>query len=153
MESKQRPWHNIPPDTPEQLAEELERYPEVKAALFADTFVGRFCVACGCKPILFAEPVWFSGCPHCVAQRLRQCQSENPDLPWWVEFVAFIGEGYSKHMHSAHWGPLTVKFDDFCKCHACGKLVQVKDARYFVQTRAVHPPHCLDCYSRLNQET
>src|SRR5512143_3686835 len=94
-----------------------------QALLVGYVFQNNSCVECGTHAALFATPRMFSACPHCLARRIHALMSTRNDLPDWVLYLKGAAEGETRRQAKAEQDALSVSFDDFNKCGACGRLI------------------------------
>lgn len=136
-----------------QMDLELESYDPVKHDRIvggADRFVNHLCLRCGYHGAAFATPRFLTACPKCLAERIADV--DEPDRPGWIRYLRDAALREAERQDRKEKESLTVDFDDFCKCAACGKLVPRKDARYLARPdSSVLPPHCPDCHDRLKR--
>lgn len=139
----------------ERTAREVAENPEVVRELEADVFVAGFCVACGDAPALFATPYYFSPCRRCLAKRMRRLLATRDGLPWWVTYLAWTCEREIAQKDArAERGP-TADFEPLNACAACGKLITLKESRYWFgknMERRSSPPYCVACCEQLRAE-
>ena len=114
--------------------------------LSGDCFADRWCVECGTHGALFATPHLFSACPQCLLGRIHRLQAKRSDLPDWVAYLEQSAAGETRRQAHAEHDTLSVAFDDFYRCGACGTLVLARDARYRLDV-SPSPPYCRVCHA------
>jgi len=100
-----------------------------REAIAGDRFVSGNCIRCWMKAALFVfEQQYVSLCPKCATERIEHMASEGGELPPTVVWLHFETRKETRGQERQEREALSVKLDDFLRCHRCGRTVQVKDA-------------------------
>jgi ssDNA-binding Zn-finger/Zn-ribbon topoisomerase 1 len=126
--------------------------PVSKEAIRGDRFLSNKCVKCGLAAALFVfERQYIGLCPNCTTQRIERMAEQGIELPPTVVWLHFETVTETRFQEQKAKDALSVKFDDFSRCHRCGTVMQLKDARYWLPPgRSSSPAYCDRCYEILD---
>ena len=118
-----------------------------REAIEGDRFFSHRCFKCWSRASLFAfEHRFVSLCPQCATERIVHMAAEGQDLPPSVLWLHLETSKEIQYEERRAREALSVKLDDFYRCHRCGKIVHPKDARYwFPPGENVSPAYCGIC--------
>ena len=120
-----------------------------------DTFVNRSCVECGCDAALFISAGRFVVlCPSCASRRIAAYRrGEGRPEPDWIGILEREALREATRQARQEEATYTVTLDDLWKCARCGKLIQPREARYYLAPGlASSPPYCEPCVGALRAE-
>ena len=155
MTEKSKKWLFLSGETYSELRPRLKAEPVAtgegalvsREAIRGDRFYSRNCLKCGLKAALFVfEQQHVSLCPRCTTERIERMAEEGRELPPTVLWLHFETVKETRFQEQKAREDLSVKFDDFYRCHRCGKVIQDRDARYwFPPGKNVSPAYCSRC--------
>ena len=155
MTEKGKKWLFLSGETYTELSPRLKAEPvatgegaRVSAeAIRGDRFYSRNCLICGLKAALFVfETQYISLCPRCTTERVERMAEEGRELPPSVLWLHFETVKETRFQEEQRKAALSVELDDFSRCHRCGTVMQVKDARYwFPPGKSSSPAYCSRC--------
>jgi hypothetical protein len=124
------------------------RMPDPLSLLHSDFAGDRFCTRCGDPPELFCFRGGYVGiCSGCTAEALA---SHTARLPFDLLVLESEAKNAAAGRRAAERRPETVDLDSFYRCHDCGRLIEIRAARYPVDRfKRGTPPHCISCYEKI----